>query len=64
MLRSAIVSRRLHRPASMLVPAVLMPFYKELLRWVRIRAVVMEILRIRYEDPFLPDHAWRQAPRF
>jgi hypothetical protein len=41
-----------------------MPWYKGLLRWVRFRAVIMELVRIRYEDPFLPAAAWQNAPRY
>lgn len=48
-----------------LLPATLAtPFYKGLLRWVRIRAVFFELFHIRYTDSFLPPSAWRNAPRF
>ena len=48
-----------------LVPwSVLLPIYKEYLRWVRLKATIHEVLRIHYEDPFLPDSAWRCAPRW
>jgi len=59
-----LVNERIHKPLSLLAPALLTPLYKEGLRWVRVKAIVMELLRVRYEDPFLPDSAWRHAPRF
>ena len=41
-----------------------LPIFKEYLRWVRLKAVLCEIFHIHYEDPFLPDSAWRCAPRW
>jgi biofilm PGA synthesis N-glycosyltransferase PgaC len=35
-----------------------MPTYKGIFRWVRIYALVLEILRVRYRDPYLPDTAY------
>jgi cellulose synthase/poly-beta-1,6-N-acetylglucosamine synthase-like glycosyltransferase len=59
----AISERR--RDEWRLVPwSILLPFYKEYLRWIRLKATIHEILRIHYEDPFLPDSAWRCAPRW
>ena len=40
------------------------PVYKEGLRWVRLKATLCEILRINYEDTFLPQSAWVYAPRY
>ncbi|MFO0984873.1 MAG: glycosyltransferase family 2 protein [Planctomycetota bacterium] len=57
------VAERLEHPARLLWVAILTPFYKSLLRWVRFRALVLEVLRLRYEDPFLPRTVWREAPR-
>ncbi len=51
------------RPGELLGAALLLPTYKALLRWVRLRALVLEFLRVDYEDPFLPDTAWFHAPR-
>lgn len=44
--------------------SLLVPFYKEYLRWVRFDATVHELLRLNYEDSFLPSSAWRCAPRW
>ena len=49
---------------SLLFPAVILPFYKEWLRWVRARAFIEEFLLVRVDDPFLPSSAWANSPRF
>ncbi|MEM6675746.1 MAG: glycosyltransferase [Planctomycetota bacterium] len=60
----ALVSDRV-RDVHQLVPtAFVMPFYRGLMRWVKIRALVFELLRVRYRDSFLPDTAWEHAPRY
>ncbi|MEW6747214.1 MAG: glycosyltransferase [Planctomycetota bacterium] len=59
----ARVARRLVQPWRLVTAAVLAPFYKGMLRWVRARAFLQELLRVRYEDPFLPRTVWREAPR-
>jgi len=41
--------------------AVMMPAYKEWLRWVRLRAFVQEALALGSDDPFLPSTAWAHA---
>lgn len=43
--------------------ALWMPIYKELMRWPRILVVILELMWIGYEDPYLPDEAWREARR-
>lgn len=58
------ISERRRAEWSLPVWAVLQPFYKEYLRWVRLRATMHELFRYRYEDTFLPDSAWRCAPRW
>jgi poly-beta-1,6-N-acetyl-D-glucosamine synthase len=60
----ALATPRIERPRALILAAILNPFYKEALRWVRLRATIYEILRIRYEDPFLPDSAWIYAKRY
>ena len=60
----AVVSKRTRDVHRLTVPALFMPFYRTLMRWVKIRALAMEVLRIRYEDSFLPETAWEHAPRF
>jgi len=54
--------RRLEWP--LVLWSAFLPFYKEYLRWVRLRATIHELFRIHYEDTFLPDSAWRCAPRW
>jgi len=49
---------------SLLFPALVLPFYKEWLRWVRARAFIEEFLLVRVDDPFLPSSAWANSPRF
>ena len=60
----ALVSERTRDVHRLVGPALLMPFYRALMRWVKIRALVLELLRVRYEDSFLPDTAWSHAPRY
>ena len=55
---------RIEDPLSLLGAALVTPFYKGCLRWVRVRALILEFLRVDYEDPFLPHTAWTHAPRY
>ncbi|MBA3937010.1 MAG: glycosyltransferase family 2 protein [Planctomycetes bacterium] len=58
-------SERRREERWMLAWAPLLPLYNELIfRWVRIYATAMEILRLNQQDPYLPQSAWRNAPRF
>jgi cellulose synthase/poly-beta-1,6-N-acetylglucosamine synthase-like glycosyltransferase len=60
-----VFSDRRREELPMLAWAPLLPLYNEIVfRWVRIYATAMEILRINQEDAFLPQSAWRNAPRF
>jgi cellulose synthase/poly-beta-1,6-N-acetylglucosamine synthase-like glycosyltransferase len=38
--------------------AFLFPLYKALFRWVRTYALALEILRVKYRDPYLPESAY------
>ena len=60
----AICTPRIEKPWALLGAALVNPLYKEVLRWVRFRATVCELLRIRYEDTFLPMSAWVHAKRY
>jgi len=42
----------------------MLPLVNEYLRFVRAVSYILELLRIRYEDPHLPEKAWREAPRW
>jgi len=44
--------------------APLFPIYKGLFRWVRLWALLLETFRINYEDPYLPESAWRNTGRW
>ena len=57
-------SERRDQEWSLMLWSTLLPFYREYLRWIRLKANTFELLRIRYEDPFLPESAWRTAPRW
>lgn len=48
----------------LLPAAAVLPFYKELFRFVRIRAFVLELLRLKYEDAYIPRTAYAHGPRF
>ena len=60
----AQVSERIQDPWALWKAALVTPFYKALFRWVRFKAFVYELMRIRYEDSYLPDSAWAHAPRW
>lgn len=47
-----------------LIYVLILPLMNEYLRFVRAIAYILELLRIRYEDPHLPDKAWRHSPRW
>lgn len=61
---TTFMSRRVEQRASLSLAALMNPFYREFLRWIKIWAVLLELLRVDYEDSYLPDSAWTQAPRF
>jgi len=58
------LSDRSPRFSALLLPAILCPLYRELMRWVRFRALVAELLRRNYKDSYLPDSAWMHTPRY
>lgn len=60
----AIVSTRTRDVRKLIGAALVMPFYRTLMRWVKIRALIYELLRVRYRDSFLPNSAWDNAPRY
>lgn len=56
-----------HAPAAewtAVVDGLWFPFYKSVFRWVRIYSTVLSVLRINYEDSYMPQTAWRNAPRW
>ena len=60
----AIVSTRTKDVSNLIGASLVMPFYRSLMRWVKIRALLREIFRTKYEDSFLPDSVWKNAPRY
>ena len=42
----------------------LFPFYKAMLRWVRMYALILETLRVNYDESYLPQSACRNAPKW
>ena len=58
------IAVRVERPEHLIGAALATPFLKGVLRWARFRATLYELLRVRYEDPFLPETAWVHAPRY
>lgn len=47
----------------LLAPALAGPWYREILRWGRVRTLYAELLGLRGPDPFLPQTAWRNLAR-
>ena len=47
-----------------LMTVPLMPFYKEIFRWVRIYAITLELLRVNYDNSFLPQSSWRNTDKW
>ena len=58
------ITRRVDRMSSLIPAALMITVHREVLRWVKVRALCMEILHIRYEDSFLPDSAWAHVRRY
>lgn len=65
LLLSAIsLSERRKQEWHYLIYVLILPLVNEYLRFVRAVAYILELLRIRYEDPHLPDKAWKHSPRW
>ncbi len=47
-----------------LMTVPIMPFYKEFFRWVRIYAITLELLRVNYENSFLPKSSWNNTKKW
>lgn len=62
---AAATSERGRSELILIAAAPLFCFYSEaIFRWVRAYAHTLEYLRLNQEDPFLPQSAWRNAPRW
>ena len=57
-------SERRKREWWLLQYASLFPLYKGMFRWVRFYAFVIEMLRLKYRDPYLPDTAYDNVERW
>jgi cellulose synthase/poly-beta-1,6-N-acetylglucosamine synthase-like glycosyltransferase len=60
----ACLCTRIQDPGRLVGAALAAPWYKEVLRWVRFKATVFDLLRLDYEDRYLPQSAWAHAPRW
>lgn len=58
------ITQRWREDWSLMFAIPLFPFYGWTLRLARIWTYVLEMLRIDYEDPFLPQSAWRNTRRW
>lgn len=58
------VTNRWREDWPLLLITPVFPIYGWILRVTRIWAYALELLRVDYEDPFLPQSAWRHAPRW
>lgn len=59
-----LLSERRRDERSLLFWIPLFPFYRGVLRWVRLYALTLEVLRVNYEVSYLPESAWRNTPRW
>ena len=57
-------SERAKQEVWYLMTVPLMPFYKEIFRWVRIYAITLELLRVNYDNSFLPQSSWRNTDKW
>ena len=61
---SLLYSERPAEEATLIPTLLLFPMYKSLFRWVRVAALIMEMLRINYEEGYLPSSAWRNQRKW
>lgn len=59
-----ILSERRSQEWHLLWLAFAFPLYQSYFRWVRFGAMALETFRINYEDPYLPESAWRNTERW
>lgn len=57
-------SERWKEEVGLLAYIPLFSLYKGFFRWVRLYALTMELLRINYEQAYLPESAWRNMRRW
>ena len=58
------LSERRHEEWPLIFWTPLFPLYKGFLRWIRLYSLVLEILRVNYDDPYLPQSAWRNTEKW
>ena len=63
-LTSITFSERKKQEWWMLWYAPIYPFYKELFRWVRLRACIEETLRIDYRESYIPESGYKNSPKW
>ena len=61
---SLFISTHRNWEYSLLAYIFIYPIYKGMLRSVRYYAIIMETLRLNYEESYLPESAWHNAPRW
>lgn len=59
-----ILSERRSQEWPLIFWTALFPLYKGLLRIIRLYALILETLRVNYEETYLPASAWFNAPRW
>jgi len=65
LLLSAIsLSERRKQEWHYVVYIFILPLVNEYLRFIRAVVYILELLHIRYEDPYLPAKAWKHSPRW
>jgi poly-beta-1,6-N-acetyl-D-glucosamine synthase len=57
-------SERKHEEWWMLWYAPIYPFYKEIFRWVRLRACIEETLRLDYQEGYIPESGYKNSEKW
>lgn len=61
---AVLLSERRRHEWWLLGYSLIFPFYKSCFRWIRLYAIILETLRVRYRDSYLPESAWDNTPKW
>ncbi len=59
-----LYSERRSQEWSLLWYCGIFPFFKEIFRWVRLYANILETMRVKYEESYIPHSGYKDAPKW